>query len=114
MDPPTCTTGAGQYLLTGPSWTGGTPDGFDGVILASTDIVGCLGRTAFTDGDVADLRRIKHSYTAVPLSEHLGTPGAGRRAGGMAGLDRGRRNRHPFLRLPRSPLAVRAGSARGP
>ena len=69
------TTGTrpGRYLLAGPSWTGGTPDGFDGVITASTDFVGCLGRTAFTDGDVDELRRIQHSYTAVPLSEHEGT-----------------------------------------
>ena len=44
-------TGAGRYLLAGPSWTGGMPDGFDGVITSSTDFVGCLGRTAFTDGD---------------------------------------------------------------
>jgi hypothetical protein len=67
-------TGPGRYLLAGPSWTGGTPDGFDGVITASTDFVGCLGRTAFTDGDVEELRRIQHSYTAVPLSEHQGSP----------------------------------------
>jgi hypothetical protein len=67
-------TGAGRYLLAGPSWAGGTPDGFDGVITASTDFVGCLGRTAFTDGDVDELRRIQHSYQAVPLHEHLATP----------------------------------------
>lgn len=67
-------TGPGTYLLAGPSWTGGTPDGFDGVINASTDFVGCLGRTAFTDGDLDELRRIQQSYTAVPLSEHQGAP----------------------------------------
>jgi hypothetical protein len=69
------TTGtvAGRYLLAGPSWTGGTPDGFDGVITASTDFVGCLGRTAFVDGDRDELRRIQQSYEAVPLHEHLGT-----------------------------------------
>ena len=67
-------TGPGRYLLAGPSWTGGTPDGFDGVLAASTHFVGCLGRTAFTDGDVDGLRRIQHSYTAVPLSKHQGTP----------------------------------------
>ncbi len=67
-------TGPGRHLLAGPSWTGGIPDGFDGVITASTDFVGCLGRTAFTDGDVDGLRRIQQSYTAVPLSEHQGTP----------------------------------------
>jgi len=65
-------TGPGTYLLAGPSWSGGKPEGFDGVISASTDFVGCLGRTAFTDGDVAELRRIQQSYTAVPLSEYEG------------------------------------------
>ncbi|WP_137845172.1 DUF1254 domain-containing protein [Microbacterium sp. 2FI] len=67
-------TGPGRYLLAGPTWTGEMPEGFDGVIAASTDFVGCLGRTAFTDGDVDELRRIQHSYSAVPLSEHLGVP----------------------------------------
>jgi hypothetical protein len=66
-------TGAGRFLLAGPSWSGGTPEGFDGVITASTDFVGCLGRTAFTDGDLEELRRIQQSYSAVPLHEHLGT-----------------------------------------
>ncbi|KAF2414672.1 hypothetical protein B1729_03575 [Microbacterium sp. B35-04] len=67
-------TGAGRYLLAGPTWTGGTPEGFDGVTTASAEFVGCLGRTAFTDGDVDELRRIQHSYSAVPLSEYLGAP----------------------------------------
>jgi hypothetical protein len=67
-------TGAGRYLLAGPSWTGGTPEGFDGVIRASTDFVGCLGRTAFTDDDLEALRRIQQSYSAVPWHEHAGTP----------------------------------------
>jgi hypothetical protein len=67
-------TGPGQYLLAGPSWTGGTPQGIDGVLTASTDFVGCLGRTAFTDGDVEGLRRIQQSYGAVPWHEHQGTP----------------------------------------
>ena len=67
-------TGPGSYLLAGPTWTGDTPEGFDGVITASTDFVGCLGRTAFTDGDVDELRRIQQSYAAVPLSEHMGAP----------------------------------------
>lgn len=62
-------TGSGRYLLAGPSWTGGTPDGFDGVITASTDFVGCLGRTAFTDGDLDALRRIQQSYSVSPLHE---------------------------------------------
>lgn len=62
-------TGPGRYLLAGPSWTGGTPDGFDGVITASTDFVGCLGRTAFTDGDLDALRRIQQSYSVTPLHE---------------------------------------------
>ncbi|MFK4835597.1 DUF1254 domain-containing protein [Microbacterium sp. ZW T2_14] len=70
------TTGAGpgRYLLAGPTWTGDAPEGFDGVITASTDFVGCLGRTAFTDGDVDELRRIQQSYAAAPLSEYLGVP----------------------------------------
>jgi len=65
-------TGPGRYLLAGPSWTGETPEGFDGVITASTDFVGCLGRTAF-DGDVDDLRRIQNSYEVAPLHEVTGT-----------------------------------------
>ncbi len=65
-------TGAGRYLLAGPSWTGGTPEGFDGLITASTDFVGCLGRTAF-DGDIDELRRIQQSYLVAPLHEVTGT-----------------------------------------
>src|SRR5688572_10787979 len=66
-------TGPGRYLLAGPSWTGGTPDDFDGVITSTTDFVGCLGRTAFIDGDLDELRRIQLSYAAVPLHEYEGT-----------------------------------------
>ena len=61
-------TGPGRYLLAGPSWTGATPEGFDGIIRASTDFVGCLGRTAF-DHDIDVLRRIQHSYAVTPLHE---------------------------------------------
>lgn len=67
-------TGAGRYLLAGPSWTGETPEGFIGVITASTDFVGCLGRTAFTDDDLDELRRIQHSYSAVPFHQDQGLP----------------------------------------
>ncbi len=67
-------TGPGRYLLAGPSWTGDTPEGFAGVIRASTDFVGCLGRTEFTDGDVDELKRIQHSYEVTPLHVHEGTP----------------------------------------
>lgn len=66
-------TGPGRYLLAGPSWTGGVPDGIDGVITSSTDFVGCLGRTSFTDGDVEELRRIQQSYAAVPFHTYAGT-----------------------------------------
>ena len=66
-------TGPGRYLLAGPSWTGGVPDGFDGVITSSTDFVGCLGRTAFTDGDLDELRRIQQSYDALPFHTFAGT-----------------------------------------
>lgn len=66
-------TGPGRYLLAGPSWSGGTPEGFDGVIRASTDVVGCLGRTAFTDGDLAALRQIQHSYDVRPWHDYVGT-----------------------------------------
>mgnify|MGYP000231351210 CR=1 FL=1 len=66
-------TGPGRYLLAGPSWSGGAPEGFDGVIQASTDVVGCLGRTAFTDGDLAALREIQHSYDVRPWHDYAGT-----------------------------------------
>jgi hypothetical protein len=66
-------TGLGRYLLAGPSWSGDVPDGFTDVIRASTDFVGCLGRTEFTDGDVDALRRIQHSYEASPLHVLDGT-----------------------------------------
>jgi len=65
-------TTAGRYLLAGPSWSGDLPDGFDGIIHASTDFVGCLGRTAF-DGDLDELRRIQHSYDVVPWHVYAGT-----------------------------------------
>ncbi|MDY0910702.1 DUF1254 domain-containing protein [Microbacterium sp. CFBP9034] len=66
-------TAAGTYLLAGPSWNGITPEGFDGVITASTDFVGCLGRTAFTDDDLGELRRIQQSYGATPLHVFQGS-----------------------------------------
>ncbi|MFJ4017345.1 DUF1254 domain-containing protein [Microbacterium sp. NPDC090014] len=62
-------TAPGKYLLAGPSWSGETPAGIDGVITASTDFVGCLGRTSFTDGDLQELRRIQQSYIVTPLHE---------------------------------------------
>lgn len=66
-------TAPGRYLLAGPSWSGDAPDGFTGVIRASTDFVGCLGRTEFTDGDVDELARIQRSYEVAPLHVVEGT-----------------------------------------
>ena len=70
---PTTGQDAGRYLLAGPSWTGQTPNGIDGVLTTSTDFVGALCRTALEGDDVDGLRQIQLSYRTLPLHEYLGT-----------------------------------------
>ena len=67
-------TGAGSYLLAGPGWDGVVPDGIAAVVRSTTDVVGCLGRTALVDDDVDGLRAIQRSYEVEPLSLFSGLP----------------------------------------
>jgi hypothetical protein len=65
-------SGAGDYLVAGPSWHGETPDGIAGVIRCSTEIAGTLTRTELTAEGVASLTAVQHSYRLQPLSSYLG------------------------------------------
>ncbi|ROS30577.1 DUF1254 domain-containing protein [Cellulomonas sp. PhB150] len=65
---------AGSYLLAGPSWDGALPDGIDGVISSTTQLLGCLGRTALMNDGVDALRAIQDGYVTQPLSSFLGAP----------------------------------------
>ena len=71
---------AGRYLIAGPRWNGGTPDGIDEVIHSETEFVLALARTAvFGSDDVANVTAIQESFSAVPLSVFTGgtaPPGA--------------------------------------
>lgn len=62
-------TGPGRYLLVGPRWEGGTPDGVSGVLRFETDIVFVIGRTQLLGvDDVETLGRIMAAYDLQPWS----------------------------------------------
>jgi hypothetical protein len=69
------TTGsqAGTYLITGPGWSGETPEGFDGVLPCETDLVFIIGRTQlFGPEDVARVASIMERYRIRSLSSFRG------------------------------------------
>ena len=67
-------TGPGRYLFAGPSWTGGTPDGFDCVLTASTEFVGCRAAQPPPTATSKSCAASSSPKTPSTLHEHHGTP----------------------------------------
>ena len=71
------TTGnaGGKYLLAGPGWKGGKPDGIDEVIQSDTDLAMVLYRTQlFGPDDLDNVKKIQAGYQVAPLSVFLNQP----------------------------------------
>ncbi len=67
-------SGAGSYLLVGPTFTGDDPGEFSAVLRFETDLVFVIGRSQLHGpDDVETLRPIMGSYHLEPLSARLGT-----------------------------------------
>ncbi len=66
-------TGAGAYLLAGPSWKGEVSSGVTETLAFETDIVIVIGRTQLLGADDVDgLAAIQAGYRLQPLSEFAG------------------------------------------
>ena len=64
--------GAGDYLIAGPDWKGGTPDGIAKVMQAETQFVFVAGRTQLKNPkDMPNVVAIQREYRLRPLSEFL-------------------------------------------
>ena len=73
----TRTTGidAGDYLVVGPDWKGGTPSGIKQVFQSTTPFPLALIRTQlFNPGDISNVEKIQSGYKALPLSTFLKQP----------------------------------------
>lgn len=71
------TTGnaGGRYLLAGPGWRGGKPDGIDEVIRMDTDLGLVLYRTQLLGpDDLGNVEKIQAGYQVAPLSVFLNQP----------------------------------------
>ena len=70
-------TPPGDYLITGPDWTGTVPAGITQVFTMPTNLAWIAGRN-FTTGepdDVTTASQIQHQFTLTPLSAYVnGTP----------------------------------------
>jgi len=67
--------GGGKYLLAGPNWKGGTPEGVDKVIRSDTDLALVLYRTQLLGpSDVDSVKKIQNGYQVTPLSVYLNQP----------------------------------------
>jgi hypothetical protein len=65
---------AGNYLITGPGWSGEAPDGITAVIPCETAFAFALARTAvFGPEDVPNVAAVQAQYAVTPLSEFAGT-----------------------------------------
>ena len=66
---------AGTYLLVGPGYSGGIPDGFTDVLRFETDLVFIIGRTQlFGADDLPNVAAVMAGYQLATLSAHQGTP----------------------------------------
>jgi hypothetical protein len=92
--------GAGSYLIAGPQWTGGKPEGIKRVFRAETDIVGTLTRTSLSGPeDVAKVKALQAQYKLQPLSAFLGQPAPPRApAISFPPYDKARARSHDFIR----------------
>jgi hypothetical protein len=67
--------GGGKYLLAGPNWKGGTPEGVDKVIRSDTDLALVLYRTQLLGpSDMDSVKKIQDGYQVTPLSVYLNQP----------------------------------------
>ncbi|MCG2842046.1 DUF1254 domain-containing protein [Sandaracinobacter sp. RS1-74] len=65
--------GAGNFLIAGPKWKGGTPAGIRQVLRSESDIVGILGRTQLKGAnDLSNVHAVQAGYRLEPLSAFLG------------------------------------------
>jgi len=65
---------AGNYLITGPGWSGEAPVGITAVIPCETAFATALARTAvFGPGDVPNVAAIQAEYAVTPMSEFAGS-----------------------------------------
>ena len=69
---------AGTFLITGPDWSGATPEGIDAVIRSETDFILSITRTQlFGPDDLERVQAIQEAYELQLLSSFMGTePGA--------------------------------------
>ena len=64
----------GNYLITGPDWSGETPEGIDEVVPCETRFLFAVIRTQlFNPEDLANLKTIQDGYRFEPLSTFLET-----------------------------------------
>jgi hypothetical protein len=73
----TRTTGndAGNFLITGPGWSGATPDGIKAVIPCETELAFIFYRTQlFNPDDIENVKSVQAGYKVRPLSAFLGRP----------------------------------------
>jgi hypothetical protein len=67
--------GGGRYLLAGPGWQGGKPDGVDEIIRSDTELAFVLYRTQlFSPSDLDNVKKIQDGYQVAPLSVYLKQP----------------------------------------
>ena len=68
-------TEAGDYLVVGPDWKGGTPSGIKKVFRSTTPFTLAVIRTQlFNPGDMPNVEKIQSGYKAQPLSAFLKQP----------------------------------------
>jgi hypothetical protein len=65
--------GGGSFLITGPGWKGGKPDGISQVIACETELVYAIFRTQlFNAADIENVKKIQAGYQVLSLSAYLG------------------------------------------
>src|SRR5258708_38336771 len=68
-------TEAGDYLVVGPDWKGGTPTGIKKVFQSTTPFTLALFRTQlFNPDDMSNVEKVQAGYKAQPLSAFLKQP----------------------------------------
>ncbi len=69
--------GAGNFLLAGPGWRGGAPEGISKVFKSETNYIFAIARTQmFGPDDLERVEKIQSAYRLEPLSAYLGTDAA--------------------------------------
>ena len=68
-------SGAGDYMVAGPDWTGATPAGVSHVFRSTTQFSFVLyGTQLFDPGDIDNVMKVQAGYEAQPLSAYLKQP----------------------------------------